>query len=281
MHGPSAEDGRPARAGIALDRARTRRARARAAAVSGRPRAAPRGRRGGALGRGAAGRGAAARPVRGAARPRARSTPCIATPARSGGPAQHLSRRLVVRLASAGAPCDRRGRRRGRHGSSTTGSEQIDAWIAAGVLDGPRAQRRRLPDRAEHRAACSASPISRRSSSAIRRRRSRGESSPTALGAIGPVLPAEWLRGDTAVDRRLAPWLTPRLHAAARRRARARRRSDPRDRLRRDPARRASSPAGWSSCRRSTARARRPPPAARRRCSSTCSPAPTPCRPRC
>jgi glutathione S-transferase len=112
-------------------------------------------------------------------------------------PAQHVSRPLVVRLASAA------------HRAIDEAVEEdvaglddrlglIDAWIAAGVLDGPElnaADFQIAPSIAVLLRFADLAPIIEdRPAAALARRVVGGEPA-----AIGPVLPAQWLRGDTAV----------------------------------------------------------------------------------
>jgi glutathione S-transferase len=112
-------------------------------------------------------------------------------------PPQHVSRALVVRLASAA------------HRATDEAAEEdvaelddrlglIDAWIAAGVLDGPElnaADFQIAPSVALLLRFADLAPIIEgRPAAALARRVVGGE-----LAAIGPVLPAEWLRGDAAV----------------------------------------------------------------------------------
>ena len=115
-------------------------------------------------------------------------------------PAQHLSRPLVVRLASAA------------HRATDEAAEEdvaglderlglIDAWIAAGVLDGPAL------NAADFQIAPSiamllgfadlAAIVEGHPAAAAHARRVV----PGGMAAIGPVLPAQWLRddGDTVV----------------------------------------------------------------------------------
>jgi len=112
-------------------------------------------------------------------------------------PAQHLSRPLVVRLAAAA------------HRASDEAAEedvtglddrlgQVDAWIAAGVLDGPElnaADFQIAPSIALLLGFADLAPIVEgRPAAALARRVVPGE-----LVAVDPVLPAQWLRSDMAV----------------------------------------------------------------------------------
>ena len=113
-------------------------------------------------------------------------------------PAQHLARPLVVRLASAA------------HRAIDEAAEedvallderlaQVDAWIAAGVLDGRElnaADFQIAPSIALLLGFADLAPIveAHPAAAALATRVVHGE-----LLAIGPVLPAEWLRGKTVV----------------------------------------------------------------------------------
>ena len=284
-----AEDRRPARAGIARDLASPRRARAEPPLFPADPGCAAGGRGRRALGRGAAGRRAAARPVRGAARAARVLTASIATPARS------CARRSACRARSSSGwrppahrATDEAGEEDGAPARRAAGPDRrVDR---DGVLDGPelnaadfqiapsialllrlrgsRADRRAPPGggagaagrRPTSRGRCRVLPAGVAGVAARRRRRRAGAGQTAARDVLQATAhdgaspgcrcartPARRPRGAMAAD-----------DALPRRRARARRRSDPRDRLRRESAERASSAAGWSSCRCSRPRAPRP-----------------------
>jgi glutathione S-transferase len=112
-------------------------------------------------------------------------------------PAQHLSRPLVTRLASAA------------HRATDAAAEedvagldeqlgQVDAWIAEGVLDGPElnaADFQIAPSIALLLAFADLRPVvGGRAAASLAQR-----VVPGGFGAIGAVLPAAWLPGDTAV----------------------------------------------------------------------------------
>ncbi len=71
--------------------------------------------------------------------------------------------------------------------------DQIDAWIAEGVLGGEHAQRRRLPDRRQRLCVAAVRGSRARSSRGGPRPCSRAASSPDYVGHLGPVVPAEWM----------------------------------------------------------------------------------------
>ena len=113
-------------------------------------------------------------------------------------PAQHMSRPLVVRLASAAHRATDEASEEDITSLLDDRLEQVDAWIAAGVLDGPElnaADFQIAPSIAILLGFADLAPIVERHPAAALARRLV----PDGLGTIGPVLPAEWLRGDTAV----------------------------------------------------------------------------------
>jgi glutathione S-transferase len=112
-------------------------------------------------------------------------------------PAQHLSRPLVLRLASAAHRATDEAAE-----EDVTGLDdrlaQVDAWIAAGVLDGPElnaADFQIAPSLALLLGFADLAPIVEGHPAASLARRVV----PSGFGTIDPVLPAEWLRRDVAV----------------------------------------------------------------------------------
>lgn len=112
-------------------------------------------------------------------------------------PAQHLSRPLVTRLATAA-----------HRATDEAGEEdvalleehlgRVDAWIADGVLDGPElnaADFQIAPSIALLLGFADLAPIIEGHPAAALARRV----APGGFGAIGPVLPTAWLRCDTAI----------------------------------------------------------------------------------
>lgn len=111
-------------------------------------------------------------------------------------PAQHLSRPLVTRLASA---AHRATDESGEEDVAGLGEQldRVDAWIADGVLDGPRlnaADFQIAPSIALLLAFADLAPVvDGRPAAALARR-----VVPRAVAPIDRVLPAEWLEQDTA-----------------------------------------------------------------------------------